>query len=527
MRADEPVAGLANHLEHLNVEVRERDELFRQMAENIVEVFWISSPDKQKLIYISPGYEKIWGRTCASLYQHPISWLDAIHPEDRERVRLAAMQKQISGAYDEEYRIIRPDGELRWISDRAYPVRNHQGEIYRIVGVAADITQRRQAEEMLQRTNRQLAELNASLEERVRSRTLELQAVIDQLRHEKRKTERIIHQITDGVIVTDNTPRILLINPAAHEMLFGNDLDHQPASLTEIPLLSSMHEIIHKATEMVSWEMKIFHPDDGGSTTLNITAIPLADTDGQIFGRVAVLHDVTSYKEVDRLKSEFIAQVSHDLRTPLTSIKGYIENLNDRIAGDLTERQQDYLVRMNKNANKLMRLINELLDVSRVESGKLEMSYEEVSLRDLILEAMSNMQQPASDKNVRLMATDLSDNGRIRGDGNKLEQVLTNILENAIKFTPAGGQITVSLQRENGFLRTSVKDTGIGIPPDEQARVFDRFHRGARAAQMQAEGAGLGLFIARSIVETHGGKIWITSKTGGGSEVSFTLPVIV
>jgi PAS domain S-box-containing protein len=141
-------------------QLRQSEERFRQMAENITEVFWMTDPDKNTMLYISPGYEKIWGRTCESLLKQPSAWLDAIHPEDRNRVLRSALDNQVSGRYDEEYRIIRPDGSLRWIRDRASPVRDPAGRVYRITGIAEDITERKKVEEQRQRYTEELARFN-------------------------------------------------------------------------------------------------------------------------------------------------------------------------------------------------------------------------------------------------------------------------------------------------------------------------------------------------------------------------------
>jgi len=504
--------------------LRENEERLRQMAENIAEVFWMSSPDKTRMIYISPAYEEIWGRRCKDLYELPASWMDAIHPEDRERVRRASLEKQIRGEYDEEYRIVRADGSIRWIRDRAFPVRDHNGMIYRIAGVAADITTYKEAEEAIQNTNRTLAELNSILEERVKARTLELEDVVRQVNNEKQKTERIINEITDGVIMLDSTGKILLINPAARTHLLNGQTQAVPADLAELSDDPRLGEIFENPDEPTTREIEVYDPAFLSTRVFMTTAVPLKDERGLFLGKVAVFHDITFYKEVDRLKSEFISQVSHELRTPLTAIKGYIDNLRDGLAGVLTEKQVSYLDRVTKNTNHLAHLITDLLDISRIESGRMTLNLSPVYMQDLIREVVNGLQPVIAGKQLEVDLEALENEHPIYGDLDKLEQVIANLLDNAVKFTPTGGRITITLKQDNQFLTISIRDTGVGIPAEMQSRVFERFSRIRQESLAKANGTGLGLYITKNIVEMHGGQIWLVSEPGKGCEFSFVLP---
>jgi PAS domain S-box-containing protein len=500
--------------------LRENETRFRQVTENIAEVFWMTSIDKNRMIYISPGYKAIWGRSCESLYERPTSWMDAIHPEDRERVRLAAMEKQVEGKYDEEYRILRPDGSLRWIRDRAFPVRNENHEVYRIVGIAADITGRKEADETIRQTNRRLADLNSTLEERVKARTRELEQIVRQLHNEKEKTDRIIREIADGVIVTDRDGKILLTNPAARRLLDGHPGETERSDAAEIP---SLRELFQNPAETATKEIEL-HGPAAGDRVLKTTAVPLKDEGGEILGKVAVLHDVTHFKEIDRLKSDFISHVSHELRTPLTSIKGYIDNLRDGIAGRLSEKQWDYLTRMSNKADHLVHLINDLLDVSHIESGTMTLNSTTLSLQDLVEGVIARMEPAAAEKRLEIRLRRSQGESRIRGDHARLEQVLTHLLHNAIKFTPPGGRVTIALEREGSSLRLSIRDTGIGIPAGKRSGIFERFSRVGPESFSKEKGTGLGLYIAKHLVELHGGEIGVRSEVGAGSEFYFTLP---
>ena len=504
--------------------LRQSEELMRQMAENIAEVFWMSSPEKNRMIYISPAYETIWNRTCKSLYDNPMSWMDSIYPEDRERIRTAALEKQAAGNYDEEYRIVRGDGTIRWIRDRAFPIRDESGKIYRIVGVAMDITDKRLAEEEIREANKQLDEINADLEERVKMRTLELAEVLADVRNEKLKTERIIHEITDGIIVMDMEGGILLINAAAKRFL-GINGEETPKNISEIESqLPQMHEILQNVGQPLTEEIEIQASGRASPRVLKTTSVPLKDEKSKLLGKVAVLHDITSMKEVDRLKSQFISQVSHELRTPLTSIKGSIDNLRDDIAGPLSKKQAEYLLRMSKSADELVHLINDLLESSTLEAGKIALREETVVLHDLIEKIISRFQPIADKKGIVLRLVKYDGNSRVVGDQAKLEQAISHLLDNAIKYTEQGGEITISQHQKGRFLKTSIRDTGIGIPLDEQLAIFDRFYRVARGSSLE-KGAGLGLYIAKNIIDMHKGRIRVSSELGRGSEFSFTFPL--
>ncbi|MFQ5779425.1 MAG: ATP-binding protein [Nitrospiria bacterium] len=379
--------------------------------------------------------------------------------------------------------------------------------------------------DQLEILNRQLTDLNLTLEERVKGRTNELEEVIHQVNNEKKKTERIIHDIADGIIVIDVNEHIILINPAARKMLLGSIHVSDAEDLSIFSHIPPLQEIFQNPSEIAMREIEIHDPGLASSRIITAVSAPLKDEWGHLSGKVAVLHDITALKEVDRLKSEFVSQVSHDLRTPLTVIKGYIDNLQDGIGGDLTDKQKNYLDRMSKNAGRLVRLISDLLDVSRMESAKLELNLTTVSLQDLIEEVVNAIRPITAEKNLKMVLNKFEGKSLLQGDRDKLEQVITNLLDNAIKFTPPGGQITITLQQVQRSLKTAIRDTGVGIPPEKLPRVFERFYQAERESSTHEIGSGLGMFIAKNLVELHGGEIWVTSEVGKGSEFVFTLPI--
>lgn len=229
-------------------------------------------------------------------------------------------------------------------------------------------------------------------------------------------------------------------------------------------------------------------------------------------------------KELDRLKSAFVSIVSHELRTPMTSIKGLVENMMDGLTGSLNERQSFYLSRVKHNIERLTRMINDLLDLSRIEAGKMELQCNAVNVGSLGREVVELLQPLAKERQLTLHAEIIDPIPLIQADRDKLFQILTNLITNAIKFTEPTGTIHVSVeQQEDGSLSTSIQDTGCGIPIEEQQTIFERFYRG-QTSDVKNRGAGLGLAITKSLVELHSGSIWVSSTPGEGSQFCFNIP---
>ncbi len=209
----------------------------------------------------------------------------------------------------------------------------------------------------------------------------------------------------------------------------------------------------------------------------------------------------------------------------MTSIRGYVENMLTGLTGDLTEKQSTYLTRVKYNMERLTRMTNDLLDLSKMEAGLTKLYIEPVSMLELVNDVLESVQMIASEKSIMVEAHHASILPTIQGDRDKLHQILTNLVHNAIKFTPKGGLIRVeTLVRDDGFVELCVADTGCGIPPHEITKVFEKFYR-SQSAPKEARGAGLGLSIVKSLVELHHGQIWADSTLGGGSRFFFTLPI--
>lgn len=209
----------------------------------------------------------------------------------------------------------------------------------------------------------------------------------------------------------------------------------------------------------------------------------------------------------------------------MTSIKGYVENMLDGLTGALTDRQSYYLSRVKFNVERLTRMINDLLDLSRIEAGRVELNLAQVPVTDLVTEITEALQPLAQNKSITLQRMHQGDTVKISADRDKLHQILTNLIQNAVKFTSPKGEIRVDTRvRDDAFVEFCIRDTGCGIPAHEHMKIFERFYRG-ETIQVEQRGAGLGLPITKSLVELHGGKIWVESTLGQGSRFFFTMPV--
>jgi signal transduction histidine kinase len=251
----------------------------------------------------------------------------------------------------------------------------------------------------------------------------------------------------------------------------------------------------------------------------------------RIIGFLRVAKDVTEkrryeqrLKELDKLKSDFVSNVSHELRTPLTAIKGSVDNMLDGLTGDLNEKQSRYLTRIKSNTDRLARLINDLLDLSRIEAG-ITLQPTNLRLAPLLREVAESLRPVAAVKRIIIAVESRDETVTAWADPDRISEILMNLLGNAIKFTPSDGKVTLSVEgRGADWVKIAVSDTGPGIPPEEANRIFDKFYQVPQLEKQKIVGTGLGLSITKALVEMHGGKIWLESEVGRGSIFSFVIP---
>ena len=378
----------------------------------------------------------------------------------------------------------------------------------------------------LERVLGDLRRTNQELDRRVEERTLDLAEALAREHAESNKNQAILTGIADGVVVFDNAGKATLANPAIGHLLdrppetiIGSDIEallgrDVAAADKEMVVNLLAEQDLHRSGVKFPW----------GTKTLSVSFAPVGDPTGGVTGTVAVFRDFTWEAEVDRMKSDFVSIVSHELRTPLTSIKGYLDLISIGAAGPVTKQQKSFLAIARDNAERLSELVTDLLDISRIESGKTDLSVQVVSMREIVEEVATVLRKEFQDRGLSLTLDLPADLPEILGDPNRISQILTNLLSNAYKYTAQGGA-TVRARRMPDAIQVDVADTGIGISVEDQGKLFTRFFRVDDPAVRQQPGTGLGLHITKSLVEMHNGQIWLQSQPGTGSTFSFTLPL--
>ena len=338
--------------------------------------------------------------------------------------------------------------------------------------------------------------------------------------------ETVLQGIGDGVLVADPHLQLLMMNSVAAR-IFALEQSPQPGlPLAQIlpgdPVLDLLEDTLQAGEEAIR-EIELEGHGRDKAHTYQALASPMIAEDGRAQGVVAVLRDITAQKELERMKSNFLSVVSHELKTPLHSIKGFVEIILMGKTGAINELQRDFLGTVKQQTDLLQRQINDLLEFSRLESGQVKLYVEEVALPTLVARVLDKLAPLAQEGELTLHNRLPADLPAVEGDRLRLEQVLTNLVENGLKFTPPGGHVTVDGVDLGDQVQITVSDTGIGVPPTERDRVFDRFYQVDSSAERAYRGAGLGLTICKHIVAHHGGRIWLEDNEPQGSRFCFVL----
>ena len=359
----------------------------------------------------------------------------------------------------------------------------------------------------------------------------------NRLRNHERTLAEIVSRQTglldaalDGICLTDVAGNPLISNaplrrisvelglPATgtvpERLLAIADRTTEPARYRE-----RMLRLANEPTEMSDDEFEL---SESGTVFRGYTA-PILAPNGRLAGRIWTLRDVTSDRDLERLRDAFIAAISHELRTPLTSISGFLELLGDE-EHELGETGRGYLTVIRRSTDRLQRIVEDILLVAQIEAHRLELSVDSVELAD-VAAAATEAARPIADNKGVTIGLHTGGGARVEADPQRLGQVLDNLVSNAVKFTAPGGTVNVAVEHDDSRARLVVTDTGVGIPPDEQAQLFSRFFRASTATRRAIPGTGLGLWIARAIVEQHGGTISLESEVGEGTRVTVALPV--
>ena len=497
-------------------DLRESETRFRQLIETIRESFILRSVDPLEVLYASPSVEDLVGISLEEVYADPLFIVPLVHPADRERAQAVFrpadgeapdfMLTDPSGrvapasvrAGVAEIRIVRPDDQLRWLRMKVAPLRDRFGKLTRFATSMEDITDEVATREALRSTE-------------VRFRSL-------------------FETSLDGILITTTDGDVLTVNAAMCRMLEHTEAELIGADRSTILGLSD--ERLRQAMEEgelrghMRAELSVVRAD-GTQLPVDLTSSVFEDADGELKTSIFV-RDITALKaheaalqtaraeaeHANRAKSQFLSRMSHELRTPLNSILGFGQLLGDQ---PLDERQRRYVHRIMSAGRHLLGLIDEVLDISRLESGTMTLSLEVINLPTIVGDALALVEPMAAERSI-VIANDLPADAEVPvlADVQRLKQVLLNVLANAIKYNRDGGAVRLAMEgSDEASVRVTVTDTGPGIPPERARDVFTPFNRlGAEATEVQ--GTGLGLALSRSMIEAMGGAIGFTNERNGG-----------
>ena len=481
--------------------LRQSEERLRFALDGSQEALWDwNVPSGRNLV--DERWCAMLGYRREEIRDHIDQWQTLVHPEDLPAVNRAheACMAGRSTHFEEEFRMRTRAGEWKWILGRGMVVkRDAAGRPLRLVGTHKDLSRQKEAE-------------------------LVLKEALADARRARDKIDAILRSVGDGLLVTDTAGRIILMNQAAEKLLClsleqacGRTAEELAAALPE-PLLRDLTG----AAESQILDMEIADAQAGLVRVVQARTCAVEDHEGLYSGLVTILRDVTQAREMERMKNEFISTAAHELRTPLTSVLGFAELAMHQQEVDV-EAQREYLAIIYEKGQTLTKIVDELLDLSRMESGRLvSLEKERCCLGELVRQLASHYARVSPRHRVEAVVPPYEPELWI--DRGKILQVLENILGNALKYSPRGGAIRLVAGPEQDEYRVAVADEGIGMTAEQVARVFDKFYR-ADVSNTAIEGLGLGMTIARKIVEAHNGRIWVESEEGRGTKVVFALPL--
>jgi PAS domain S-box-containing protein len=487
------LASLAIERAQTQAQLRASEQRYRSLFESVPIGLYRSTPEGrivdandalvQMLGY--PSREKLLETPAQALF---------CDPADRQRWQAEMDAKGVVSYFVTQLK--RYDGTPIWVVDRARAVRDSQGKILYYDGSLVDITKQKQME--------------------------------DQLRVSEERYRDLFENANDGIYILDGAGRIVSFNRKAEEITGYTVEEVRGQSYT---LFLPPGPERKKARRAFLKNMR-GQPDkneltiirkDGREVILELSTRPIWQG-GQIVGIQGIGRDITERKELERLKSDFISTVSHELRTPLTSIKGYVDLVLAGDVGPLTPEQKEFLTIVSQNTTRLTELINDLLEIERLESGKIEFEFAEFDLAEVLGNVARSLHVNAEQKGLEFL-TEIPSGLKVRGDRDRLTQVFLNLLSNAIKYTPAG-TVELRAHQEDDAVVVEVRDTGIGLSESDLQKLFQKFFRSDNPYVRKVGGTGLGLSIAKAIVERHGGTITVTSQLGQGSTFTVRLPAL-
>ena len=391
------------------------------------------------------------------------------------------------------------------------------------IAVLYDMTEAKKSRELLEeRVERRTKDLEES-----RTALMNILEDVEEAKRaaeeEKDRTMALISNFTDGLLFFDKRNRLSLINPKAQSIFCtkaGEVTGKHMASLGEIEKMRPLKEMLGDDIRDVSREEMALNQN----LIVEISTISVLKQ-GEQTGTLVIVHDVTREKMVEKLKTEFVSLSAHQLRTPLSAIKWTLKMFLEGDLGKITEEQKEYLGKTYQSNERMIGLINDLLNVTRIEEGRYLYKLEAADPAVLVQDVVDSLKEQIKNRNIKFTFLKPKKKiSEIKADEEKIKLVIYNLLANALAYTPQGRSISIFIEEEGGEVKIGVKDEGIGIPKDQQGRIFTKFFRGANAMKVDTGGSGLGLYISKNIVEAHGGSIWFESEEGKGTTFYFKIP---
>lgn len=344
---------------------------------------------------------------------------------------------------------------------------------------------------------------------------------------DKKNTDAVIRSIAEGLVIVDAQGKVVMMNPAAEKLLGVSKKEKIGKSILENLKEEQLVSLVNESQDKDDKEIELVSQKDDTKRTLRASSAVIENENGQSIGMVSVLSDITKQKELDQLKSSFVSNITHELRTPLVAIDKSIALILAKNAGEISPAQEEFLSIAQRNIKRLSNMINDLLDLSKLEAGKMKINVQPSSIAYVIEESTGALVNWSKTKSITIEKKIENGLPGINIDPDRIIQVLTNLIGNAIKFTPNSGNITVgaSLHGEGKEVMISVEDNGVGISKEDLANIFSKFYQAGERVASDINGTGIGLSIVKEIVELHGGKIWVESQKDAGAKFIFTLPL--
>jgi signal transduction histidine kinase len=383
--------------------------------------------------------------------------------------------------------------------------------------------------------DKKIAELEGAEKSQIRA-FLDLQAARKKTEEEKEKIGAIISNFIDPIIVFDSEHKISLLNPSAGEIFgltqnyIGKKVDiKNNFSMENFREIIKLNYKVQTARELKieddSIEEITIIQENSDEIVYKVITAKVIGNNGEFYGSMKVFYNLTREKMIDKLKSEFISIAAHQLRTPLSAVKWVIKMVLDEDSGPLNLEQKEMLTKGYQSNERIIVLVNDMLNVSRIEEGRFGYSFEQSDFSEVLDMVISSLEGKLKDKKMKLLVDKPDNIPLVYMDKSKMTMVVQNLTENAVKYTPEFGTVQIGLEVSKKFFRVRVQDNGVGIPAEDKVKLFSKFFRASNVVRLQTEGSGLGLFIVKNIIEKHGGTIICNSEEGKGTEFIFTLPL--